>query len=630
MSGLMTHRFLWLLVPVAAGLGYWSSPSTTSHTSKAPPPAQPEETEVTRRVHQLEHATSPELAKLLEQYLAMAPGNERDLALRLLCARWAEVDPAGALDTLAAAKAPNGLRYILLTEWALLDSDAAWAAFPDTPAGDNERAHVAGMLLHEDADVFMEWFRKTRSPVPDGDPAWLRVAERYGKELGEIAAAMSKSEPNHPSLQGLLVVLARAHVDKDPEGSLKWASELPDNLRKPAMRAALEEWSLKDPVGVWKRISNDKSGELSKAAGDISSTYSVRGEILKRLIKDNPGDAMKLVLESGREDGQAYSVAIQPFTEGVGSALASGQMKGIDAYRLIASAKGASSIIGLNAFSKLWGGMSAGDLAQTLRDVLAEPGDQNKGTAVGGIAGSWMEKDPEAAMAFLSQIEDPVMKAEAYAGGLNERNGSHIDPQQQAEFFSRVPEEDRAMVFATEMSHYGDQKAGDDPNLSAAPEFHPDLLAPLFADLEPSKALTQSASILALRWGEQDPKSALAWATGLKDPATRNAAYASAMDGWAFHDPYAAGTWLAGQAKGPERDAATLPLIEHLSRSDASMAWEWAESIGNSSLRMDARVSALREWASVDPTSAQAAYQRIAPKLSAADAAKLSSCFSAR
>ena len=626
----MTHRFLWLLVPVAAGLGYWSNPSATSRASEPGLPAQGKETKITRQVQQLEHASSLELASLLEQYLAMAPGQERDLALRLLCARWAEVDPAGALGAFTAAKAPPDLRLRLLTEWALLDSEAAWSAIPDDQSGKNERVAVASMLLHEDADVFMKWFRKTRSPAPNGDPAWLRVAELHGKELGEIATAMSKSEPTHPTLQGLLAVLARAHVAKDPEGSLKWASDLPAALRKATMRAALEEWGRKDPIEVWRRISNDKTGDLSKASGDAFVTDSVRGGILKRLIKDNPADAMKLVLEGGSTDPHAYSVAEQSFKEGVGSALASGEMKGIDAYRLIASAKGTASMIGLNAFANLWGGMSADDLAQTIRDVMAEPGSQNKGLALGGIASSWMTKDPEAAMAFLSKIEDPVMKAEAYAGGLRERNGGHIDPQQQAEFFSRIPDEDRAMVFATEMSRYGEQKAGDNAGHSAAPQFHPDLLAPLFSKLPASEALTQSAALVALRWGEQDPTSALAWAIDLKDKNAREAAYAHAVDGWAFHDPYAAGTWLAEQSKGPERDAATLPLIQHLSRSDAPMAWEWAESIGDPSLRMDARVSALREWASVDSAAAQSAYKRIATKLSPADAAKLSSCFSAQ
>ena len=149
------------------------------------------------------------------------------------------------------------------------------------------------------------------------------------------------------------------------------------------------------------------------------------------------------------------------------------------------------------------------------------------------------------------------------------------------------------------------------------------------AGLPASDALTQGIAIVALRWGEQDPASALSWAAELKDPGSRKAAYAHAMDGWAFHDPYAAGTWLATQAKGPERDAATLPLIQHLSRSDAPMAWEWAESVGDPALRMDARVSSLRAWASVDSAAAQSAYKKIATKLTPADAAKLSSCFSA-
>ena len=127
----MTHRFLWLLVPVAAGLGYWSSPSATADASQERATSRDTDTRITTRVRELEHAGSPELAELLVPYLAMPPGRERDIALRLLCARWAEVDPAGALGTFAAAKAPPELRCHLLTEWALLDSEAAWAAIPD-------------------------------------------------------------------------------------------------------------------------------------------------------------------------------------------------------------------------------------------------------------------------------------------------------------------------------------------------------------------------------------------------------------------------------------------------------------------------------------------------------------------
>lgn len=625
----MTHRLLWLLVPVAAGLGYWTVPQAAALRTPASEAPPQEEKRITKWVRQLEHAGSDQLPELLDKYLAMEPGQDRDFALRLLCARWAEVDPKGALVAFTVTEVTPGLRWRLLTEWALLDSDAAWAAIAAGKDGDQDRAVVTEMLLHEDPDVFMGWFRKTKALTPDDDPAWLAVAERHGKELEEIAVALAREDADE-RLKSLVTLLARSRATKDPEAGLQWASQLDPKIRTRAMRAVLDEWSLKDPLEVWKRISGDEAEKLAEAAKLGFPFDSLRGKILKSLIKESPEAAMKLVLETGSPETRMYSGDAQTFKEAFGSALAAGKMKGIDAYRLISSAKGSDSSIGLNAFHNLWRGMSEENLEQTFREVIAEPAEQNKGTALGGIANAWAIKDPEAAFAFIAKIENPVMKAEAYAGCLREGNDGHVDPQRLAEIFGRIPESDRAMAFATEMSNYGEPEVGEDPMNSAAPRFHPELLAPLFANLPASEALKQSAAVLALRWGEEDPAAALAWAKNLDDPATRSAAYEHAVDGWAFHDPYAAGTWLSKQAKGPERDAATLPFIRHLSRSDASKAWEWTDSIGNPSLRMDARVSALREWASVDSAAAQSAYQEIAAKLPAADAAKLSSCFSAK
>src|SRR5436189_94062 len=79
------------------------------------------------------------------------------------------------------------------TGCAMLDSEAAWKAIAEGKEGDNERSEVIHALLSEDPETFMGWFRRMpRSMMPDGNPAWLLLAERHEKELLEIATELSR------------------------------------------------------------------------------------------------------------------------------------------------------------------------------------------------------------------------------------------------------------------------------------------------------------------------------------------------------------------------------------------------------------------------------------------------------
>jgi hypothetical protein len=621
----MKPGYLWLLLPLAAWCGYQTAPHTAgtaagADTARATAPRDPAILAWSAR---FEKATTADLERELLELLADQGSPDWTDPLKLLCARWAELDPASALAFFEANKVPTVARFHLLTEWALLDSDAAWAAIPPGKEGDSERATITRMLLNEDQETFMWWFRQVRQPIPDADPAWLLVAERHLGEFEEIADSLmsdlAATGGRSNQFASLYALVGRVRAMKDPEAACHWARGLDPLVKDAALRSALYQWSERDPLAVWKQLaSTDTADSTARTVGKL---------VLTRLAKENPEQAIGLIREAGMRADRFE--AIEAIRSSFPQLVADGKLSPVDAYRLIASAKAQYSVLGLNTLPSLWRGLGPDRLAEAARSIAAEPPDDRLGDALGGIANEWLKRDPVGALAFISEISDPKLKAETYSGIFRVSHGTHVAPQHQAELLAMIPEADRAGAFSSYVLRYGEREAGESfgGGSYAGPRLQADLLAPLFEKLPASDELTRSLKIISLDWGEQDPAAALAWAADLEDPGQRQTVYASAIEGWAYHDPYAVADWLADRKDTPERDAAALPLVRNLAKTDAEAAWGWSEAIGNPALRLEARIATLKVWALRDPDAAQAAYRGISSRLPAAEAAKLSACF---
>ncbi|MCW1915245.1 hypothetical protein OJ996_16785 [Luteolibacter sp. GHJ8] len=622
----MKPGYFWLLIPLAAWSGYQTARPTTGPENKAGTSlsSSPRAAEIRAWSARFEKATTADLEKELLALLANQDSPDWTDPLKLLCARWAELDPAGALAFFEANKVPTIARHHLLKEWALLDSDAAWATIPAGKEGGYERQAVTRMLLNEDQDTFMWWFRQVRGPMPDADPAWLLVAERHLSEFEEVAngltAELAATGGRSNQYSGLFALIARVRALKDPEAACQWAQGLDSMVRDSALSSALYQWSETDPLAVWQHLRAD--GKIP------DSTMRLIGKlVLTKLAKENPAQAIELIREAGIQADRTE--AIEAVRSSFPHLVASGKLSPIEAYRLISSAKAQYSVLGLNTLPSLWRGLSGDQLAEAARAISTEPSADRLDDALGGIANEWLRQDPQAALAFISEISDPNLKARTYSGLFRATYGGHTDPRHQAELLAMIPEGDRAAAFSTYVFRYGERKVGEGyggGNYSGPP-LQGDLLAPLFEKLPPSDELNRSLKVISLDWGEQDPSAALAWAATLKDPTQRQTVYTSAFEGWAHHNPYAAADWLADQKESPDRDAAALPLVQNLAKTDAEAAWAWSNSIRASGQRLEARASALKAWAVQDPDAAQAAYRQISSGLSAAEVSKLSSCF---
>ncbi|WP_265594788.1 hypothetical protein [Haloferula sp. BvORR071] len=621
---MLPPRFLWLLLPLSCWCGYMTAPrpALKGNGSQAgdavAPTADPQ---VLAWSAELAKATAPSLEKELLALLAQPDSPERAKRIKLICARWAELDPTGALAWCEANKeGTEFIRLRLLTEWALLDSEAAWKAIPDGKEGENQRSGITYELLNEDLPTFMWWFRQVKLVSPDNNPAWLLVAERYEKDLLEIATELSQAPNGKYYAPRMFELIAHVKALRDPAAALEWASKLePDSLRKTAVSAALDAWAEKSPREVWQQLG------IAKGL-DRSAESKVGQAVLERIAKDDPAAAIALLREAPGVEALSRRNAVEAVRGTFPALLASGKLKPLDAYRLIDSVKGEGSYLPLNTMNEVFRALPPDQLAGAAKAIAAEPPGDYRGAALGSIASAWLKKDPEAALAFISTIPDPELRADTYAGSFSRAGGGYLDPELFGQALADIPPADRAKTFADYMGHYGDYLQGTESAGWGGPKIQPELLAPALMDLPPSAEWNRSVTITAQEWGKSDPAAALAWADGLRDPAAKSAAYAGTFETWAARKPNEAAGWLADKPTGPERDAAALPVVKNLIPADAEIAWEWAGSIGDAGIRQEARLATLKEWAKRDPQAAQDAYHQISRKLSATEAEKLSAC----
>lgn len=614
----MKTWFLWLLVPFAAWLGYRGG-GADPHPVESPATAPSSQTASTSEwlwpeASKIAESDFDSLLRQVIEFYDEANTDRSYFTLRLLCARLAEIDPAAALDWLATQDphltwTPNTL---ILTEWALRDSDAAWRRIPEGSDGDMLRQMVTRALLHEDREIFMQWFRRVRRPMPtEPDPVWILLAGRHGAELEEIARDhLSQAEnPSQTSRYApMFQLLAMHRATIDPVAALEWASGLDSSVRHRALQGALEVWGKTDPVAAWERaITQDGS----RSAASL---------LLTKLAKQDPAAALGLVTDLDRSQQVHRSGGVDAMLATLGPAVRSGEMDPIEAFRLLDSAKGDASFIPLNVLPNMWFGVPPDRLATAAHEILAESPSRNRALALGGIASAWMISDPNAALAFISEIEDPELRHRTY-GGMFYRRGVSLAGPRQIEILRQIPAADRAGAYTSWITRHGaGLTAGRARSLER--KIQPERIASVIEDLPASAEFRRAAGVHAMIWSESDPAGALAWARDLPDAEARRAAYAGAIDGWAFYDPFTAAAWLADEPPGPERDAAAVPLVRRVAPSDPEGAWEWAAFVQDPALQSEARLEVLKEWSTQAPAEALAALQEYTATLPPAAAAE--------
>jgi hypothetical protein len=591
---LRAKEFLpWLMVPLAAWLGYAWPVGKSGGVENPPPAPAGATTKRSARIDvwggELARVDVEELRNLTRRVAGLPPSRERDLRMRLICARWAELDPQAGWSEFQSPDMAPKYRQWFLFEWALLDSDSAWTAADAASLTDWEKQQIALLLLHGDPDLFIEWFRKVRGFRIDNDPAWLVLADHHAEALEEIAGRLARKYEGKPDWMkfeyvSIYQLLARWRAERDQPGACEWAAGLPGAARVPAMVDAYSQWGGDDPVAAWRHFE--------ETMPEVRNTdlINVRSKLFAKVAAQAPREAF----EWNEKTGGEKPGMLEALARGIQTAMAEGRIEPVAAYRMLCSSQASGSVVPANTLDRMWGGLPPERLRQTTLGILGEPDGPMRNVALGGIASAWFQKNPDEAARFVSSLPDAGIR-QAMESRLFYRNGTiPIPPARQLEVLGRIPPEDRAGAWWRFASTYGPPTPTVNAGNFNTPGLRLDLVASLLEQAPPSQELALASGAVAMRWAELDPREALDWTDRLPDPATRKAARIAALGGWAFHEPEA--------------------------------AWDRAETFSDPGLRLDARAAVLSSWSRRDTKQARAAYESIAPELSPDAAAKLKQC----
>ncbi len=353
--------------------------------------------------------------------------------------------------------------------------------------------------------------------------------------------------PDADEAEELTVDLIEAWAGRDPAAALAAADRVPDGLREEARYSAFIGWATREPR-VAPSAAQAELGDEDMAALAVHAAAAMppnealmfanvlspagRTALLGNYLAEDAPAALQWIAggaddEIPERDSLARRAGLQLGADGADAVR--------EAMALLAGAEGDAegnlpARLLLGALPAL--GYNSPAEAQAL--IASAPADRRTELS-NALAQGWVERDPEAAVAFV--------RAEGDADGAAATWGrwALFDPGAA-----------HASILAAE--------AGDPAALAEAVE----------------------RSRLAVAWANRDPEAA---AHAMLDlPATDAAAgeqLAVVMGNWATYDPVAASQFAASQlAPGEVRDAAVKALSEGLERTDPEAAAAWRATIG--------------------------------------------------
>jgi hypothetical protein len=315
-------------------------------------------------------------------------------ALRMLAARWAELDPQHMFDTLAAATTDGGLleafsnRWelsdVLFAEWIKKDVEAAIAALDDRsrfPQAEGLRMNVANQIIKADVErglrLMKEW--NVRHYIPD-----MKAVGEWAKSDPRHAAEMVRQFGLDYAGQEALKQVGQVWGKSDPRAALEYASSLSGEQSKSFVAAAIKEWA-----------SQDLRAAIDFAAGQVDP--HLRSQLGRSLVetwaKTDPQSALAWSQENLK--GEAREEAIG----GVVQTVAANDLNA--AAELVSSLDpGGSKNRAAGALLERW--FEKGDKEAAIEWMAALPDADTRKGALEKVQWNWLWKDPEGVRAFVS------------------------------------------------------------------------------------------------------------------------------------------------------------------------------------------------------------------------------------
>ena len=460
---------------------------------------------------------------------------------------------------------------------------------------------------------------------------------QYYERLGpaDFPRVLAELQNWHGMLDTLAIpLLFRSWVLVAPEEAIRRAGDLPDDdERTDLINASMRAWARKDPAAVRRFAETMPEPYRTTATAYVEELAVLQAptqspmEALPQLLAapntpENAGKIWKLFSDWARSDPAAAVQEAMKLDPGLRGTVLPGIVERWTRKDPDGTARWLAKLPTDDPLRDTLRLQYAGELASISPAAAAQfaldlPDSASRTQTLVNASSQWLTKDPEAAIAFITQQAQgaKVLEFEGFF-----RAWSQTEPERAARAFAaQLPAEREHDPKRPLLAWVLDPWLQKDP--AAAGTFAVSELTP--AD---RKEVLRS---LAHTWCARDATAAGSWAAALPESEGKNRALLQVAYAWAQHDATQATAWLGKLPAGPAKDSAVDGFAETTFNidPDGALAWLRTGPSGAQGLERLGRVwgwwagdypQAARDWlsssTSLTPAERSALEQSAKPK----------------
>ena len=458
----------------------------------------------------------------------------------------------------------SALLEALAKRWAALDpNDAFTSALNDRRDHDwrNRLGRAAGVaLVALDPEAALKVVAAVRRPDLRSLAAqW--VLYPLAKTEPARAADFCMGDKFLASQGDVLYGIAREFGRISPHEAFAWAEKIPGlRDRQGVMKTVWVGWASENPAGA--------AGALKGKKGVDGDVFEAVGHAWSRTDPEAALAWAQSVSDKGSRERALRSIYLD--VEKLGADKARSLVETITDVRV----RGDYASRVAEQLAK------SGDVSDALAwaEALSEP--ESRVRAVNQVMHEWSAIDPAAATRYAIEMPEGKNRSDLFAQAF--AHWARTEPDEAFAYGQQLPPgKDRDTATARAI----DAMRDDDPKKALQ----------WFEQIEDPKVAQQVAQGLLGSLVRVDQDAALRVVSTLP-PEAQPEAYHGIVRGWAFDYPQEAGNWVNSLPPGQARDSAVKAYVSVIDGMDAGTATQWAYSIQDPTMRMEATMETFQRW----------------------------------
>jgi hypothetical protein len=375
----------------------------------------------------LEKATPADCPRLAR----LAHGNSS--LVRLLAARWVELDPRHMFDSIVANQGPGfpvgELQRVLFDEWSKKDVDALIGALNNTngPAIPEQwRRNFAVSLIDKDVErglaLMSEWNVDNYGPRMTAVKKWAAANPRH-------AAEFALAHPSGHATRMVMETIGKEWARTDPSGALTFAMDNRSASMTPLATTVLKTWA--------DRNLTEASEWLAKANGETRDYLSPA--FVEGWAKYDAASALKWC--EGSLTGSTFANAVAGVVKGVVEVDLAGAASLVDSMQPSKGRGDAAAVVMRKWLPEY---SSSKPVAPEAMAWLKRLDGESISTVLNEVQWQWSERDPKGMAAFVNSLKPEQVPSQTYS--TLARHLARDNPAEAMAWAQQLPENRRVTV----------------------------------------------------------------------------------------------------------------------------------------------------------------------------------------